>query len=72
MDEKIKWLRSLPIEEFGKLFNEMYDAASDDEKEEIICSFRRNTHEHIKKVDTFIEETMLMMRHDETLEYQLV
>ena len=68
MDEKIKELRSLPIEEFKKRFSEMYDSANDDEKEEIIRLFEEGVDEHILKIDSFIEETKIKMKLDETLE----
>ena len=72
MDEIIKRLRSLPIEEFEKCFNEMYDSANDDEKEQIIRSFKKSTNEHILKVDSFIKETSMKLKLDEILETQLV
>ena len=65
MDRKINELRSLPIEEFKKRFSEMYDSANDGERDEIIRSFKKNTEEHILKVDSFIEETMKIMKHNE-------
>ena len=68
MDKKINALRSLPIEEFKKCFCEMYGSANDNEREEIIRSFKKSTNEHILKVDTFIEKTRRMMKLDEALE----
>ena len=68
MDDKINRICSLPIRKFEMRFNEMYHAANDAEKDEIIRSFRKRTHEHIKKVDAFIEETTRMFN----LEPQLI
>jgi len=72
LKEKMTSIRYLPIEQFEVRFNEMYDNASENQKEEIIRLFKEGVDKHIKKVDTFIEETALMMKHDEMLELQLV
>ena len=64
MDEKIKELRSLPLWEFEKRFSEMYNAANEAEKDEIISSFRKGTHELISRIDSFIEETTRMLEYD--------
>ena len=65
-------IRCLPIEQFEIRFNEMYDNASDNEKEEIIRLFKEGVDKHIKKVDAFIAETTMMLKHDEMLELQYV
>ena len=72
MDERIKGLRSLPLEEFEKRFNEMYYPANDDEKDEIIRLFEKGVDEHIMKVDSFIKETKMKLKHEEMLEVQFV
>ena len=71
-EEKVKKICSLPIRKFEKRFNEMYDSANEDEKDEIIRSFKNGVHEHIKKVDVFIEETTRMLELENALEPQLV
>jgi len=70
--EKVKALRSLPIEEFEKRFSDMYDSANDEEKEEIIRLFKEGVDEFIKKVDSFIEDTTKMLELDNALKPQLV
>jgi hypothetical protein len=65
LKEKVRSIRYLPIKEFKKRFSEMYDFANDDEKEEIIRLFEEGVDEHISKVDSFIEETRMMMKLDE-------
>ena len=72
LKEKMASIRYLPIKQFEERFNEMYDNASENEKEEIIRMFKEGVDKHIKKVDAFIEETVQMMKHDEILELQLV
>ena len=72
MDEIIKCLRSLPIEDFKKRFNEMYDPANDNDKEEIIRLFKDGVDKHIEKVDAFIAETTMLLKHDEMLDLQYV
>jgi len=69
---KIKELYSLPNEEFRKRFSEMYDSANDEGKKEMIRLFEVSIDEFIKKVDTFIEETTMMIRQDKMLEPQFV
>jgi len=71
MDEIIKELRSLPLEEFEVRFGEMYDAASDEEKDEMLRSFKKGTDKLVAKIDTFIEKTRRMLKHDEMYELQL-
>ena len=72
MDEIIKGLRSLPLKEFEKCFNEMYDAANEVQKDEIIRSFKKSTDEHILKVDSFIKETKMKMKYEDMLEAEFV
>ena len=67
IDKKVNRICSLPIRKFEMRFNEMYNAANDAEKDEIIHSFRKRTHEHIKKVDAFIEDTTRMLNLDPQL-----
>ena len=72
LKEKMKAIRYLPIEKFQKRFNEIYDTASDSEKNEIIRLFEKGVDEHIQKVDSFIEETTMMLKHDEICDLQYV
>ena len=68
LKEKMRSIRYLPVKEFKKRFSEIYDSANGDEKIEIIRLFEEGVDEHILKVDSFIEETRRMMKHDEMLE----
>ena len=69
LKENMKAIRYLPVEEFEKRFKKMYDSANDTEREEMIHLFEKGVDEHILKVDSFIEETMKLMKHDEMLEF---
>ena len=65
LKEKMMSIRYVPIKEFKKHFCEMYDSANDDEKEEMIRLFEEGVDEHILRIDTFIEETRMMMKLEE-------
>ena len=72
LKEKMIAIRYLPIEKFKKRFSEMYDTANDDEKKEIIRLFEKGVDEHIMKIDSFIKETKMKLKHEEMLELHLV
>jgi len=72
LKENMIAIRYMPIEKFKKRFNEMYDSANNEEKEQIIRLFEEGIDEHIFKIDSFIEETTMKLKLDEILETQLV
>ncbi|MDR1056772.1 MAG: DUF5053 domain-containing protein [Prevotellaceae bacterium] len=67
-DKESKELKVLPIEEFKKKFNEIYHAANDAEKAEIMQLFKKDATEHTKKLNRFIEETTLKMQLGDMIE----
>jgi len=72
LKENMIAIRYLPTEKFKKRFSEMYHIASDEEKKEMIRLFEDGVDEHISKIDSFIEETTMMLKHEEMFEEQLV
>ena len=65
---ELKAIQELPVEEFERRFNELYDPANDDEKAEIMRLFKKNMNESILEMRAFIKETSLKMRLDNMLE----
>jgi len=66
--EKLKEIQALPVEEFEKRFDEIYDSANDDEKSEIMRLFKENMNESILDTKTFIKETYYKIQLSEMLE----